>query len=491
MIELYCIRCGKKTEYTGAESYTCPVCGYKKHVGALDSESADMHSKAEFYLFDGQYFNALKMYEILLKKDDSDIMALYGAILSEYGAKYSDNYDGTYAFSCERTHSLSVYECEYYKRLKEKCSSELMETFDALIDEIAAEQEKNNQSYLESAPIEEAVDYRAEVKAADESLADDYISARDKYLEAERKEKEEAEARRLEAKERAEAAQKARERRAMAEAEREKKKKKLIRISCAALAAIVLCALCFTLVIPQVRYSMAVSNAESGSYDAAARTFRSLGDFRDSRAQAEKYMFFGLKVSDTLYFGAYEQDANEGNGKEDIEWIVIGTDDATVTLMSKKVLDCIPYDEVKTKPSYWNSSSLRSWLGESFAPAAFSEKELSLIAERTNTNPDNEEYKTLGCEDTQDKVWILSLDEAAALPEDTLQAIPTVYALTRGAYQKTGIEGTYFWLRSPGATQNQAAFVSHEGKITPRGSSVDYKSYGVRVCITVNKSVIE
>ncbi len=491
MIELYCLKCARKIEYTGAGVVVCPVCGHKKHVVALDAESADMHSKAEFYLCDGQYFNALKMYEILLKRDESDATALFGAILAEYGAKYTDNYDGTYTFSCERTQAISVYESAYYKRLLETENKELLCDCKKVIDDISAEQEKNNKSYLDTAPVDEQRDYRAEAKATDENLADDYLSARDKYLEAERKEKEEAEARRFLAAERAVAAQKARERRAALEAEREKKKKLIIRISCAAMAVIILGVLAFTLLIPQIRYSLACSDMEAGKYDAAAKTFRALGGFRDSEIFADKYKLYGLDMSDTLYFGKYEQDANEGNGKEDIEWVVIGTDEYTVTLMSVKVLDCVPYDEKKTKPSYWNTCSLRTWLNEDFALSAFSERERSAISEKTNKNPNNDEYKTLGCEDTSDKVWALSLEEANALPPELLSGVPSAYAIARGVYQKDGFEGTYFWLRSPGSTQNQAAFVSYEGKITPRGSSVDYQSYGVRACITLTKGIIE
>ncbi len=491
MIELYCFKCAGKIEYTGDESYICPVCGYEKYIGKIDRESAEMHAKAEYYLFDGEYFNALKMYEILLKKDAGDFGAYYGAILSEYGAKYTDNYDGTYVFSCERTQSESVYESEYYKKLCETAPADILEKYKTVIECIAAEQEKNNRTYLESAPVEENRDYRAEAKAADESLADDYISARNRYLEAERQEREAAEERRREAKERADAAQKARDRRAALEAKKEKRKKLIMRLCCAAMAVLILGVLAFTLVIPQIRYSIACSSVESGEYDSAARVFRSLGNFRDSKILADKYKLYGLKEKDMLYFGKYEQDANEGNGAEDIAWIVISTDESTVTLMSERVLDCIPYDEVKTKPSYWNTCSLRKWLNEEFAESAFSEKEFAAIAERENQNPGNEEYKTLGCENTYDKVWVLSTDEAKALPEDIVKGVPTAYAVIRGVYQKAGFEGTYWWLRSPGSTQNQAAFVSYESKITPRGSSVDYSSYGVRICITVNKTVIE
>ena len=491
MIELYCLRCKSKIEYTGEGTHLCPVCKQERQVGALDAESGEMHAKAEFYLSDGQYFNALKMYEILLKRDGTDTNALFGAVLSEYGANYTDNYDGSYTFTCERTHSLPVWEYGHCKKLFETADEAFLSYCKPIIDLIAEQQKKNNLAYLENAPVENSRDYRAEARASDEGLAEDYISARDKYLEVQKKEKEAAEARRLEAKERLEAAERARERRAELEKKKAKTKKNIIRIACAAVVLVLLCVLSFTFIIPEIRYGAALSNIESGNFDAAAKVFRALGSYKDSEALADKYRLFGLEVSDTVSFGKYEQDANKENGCEAIEWIVIQADESTITLISKQVLDCVPYDETKTKPSYWSSCTLRDWLGSDFASTAFSESELSLIAERANENPDNDEHKTLGCETTRDKVWVLSLDEALALDGDTLAATPTAYALARGAYQKKGYDGTNFWLRSPGATQNQAAYISYEGKIVSRGSDVNYKNYGVRVCITVNKSVIE
>lgn len=492
MAELYCFRCGEKIKYAGGGSFTCAHCGYVKYMRECDSETLDLHSKAEFYLYDGQYFNALKMYEILLKKDGGDYAACFGALLSEYGARFEDKHDGSFVFLCERTQSTGVYESEYYKKLCEITPSEVLSAYGEIIENIDQEQKKNNEQYLATAPIDEERDYRKEAQSADEELADDYLSARERYLEAERKEREEAEQRRLEAKERAEAAQKARENRALLEAARAKKKKKIIVASGVVLALALLIVLVFTLIIPAVRYGLAQDDIAAGNYDAAARTLRELGDFSDSKMLADKYRLYGLKAGESVIFGEYEQDGNAGNGKEDIEWIVLKSDDSTVTLMSKYVLDCVKYHENKDKPSYWSEASLRKWLNEDFLNTAFSDAEQAFICEIENQNPNNDEHKTVGGETTLDRVYILSIDEVKAyVGEDIILGVPTAYAISRGTYQKDGFEATYWWLRSPGATQNNAAFVSYEGKLTTRGSNVDYSSYGVRVCVTLTKAEIK
>lgn len=492
MADLYCFRCGEKIKYMGKGLLECAHCTCKKQVRECDAETLDLHSKAEFYLCDGQYFNALKMYEILLKKDAGDYMACFGALLSEYGAKYEDKHDGSFVFMCERTQATGVYESEYYKKLCDIAPSEVLLAYGEIIENIDVEQKKNNEQYLATAPIDEERDYRKEAQSTDEELADDYISARDRYLEAERKEREEAEQRRLEAKERAEAAQKARENRALLEAAKAKKKKKIIVWSSAVLVLALAVALVFLLLIPAIRYGMAKDAIAEGNYDGAARILRDLGDFGDSRSLLAKYRLYGLDSADIIIYGEYEQDGNAGNGKEDIEWIVLRSDDSTVTLMSKYVLDCVKYHENKDKPSYWSESSLRRWLNEDFLDTAFTDAEAALICEKENTNPNNDEHKTVGGDNTIDRVYILSIDEVSEyVGEDIILGVPTAYAVSRGTYQKDGFEGTYWWLRSPGATQNNAAFVSYEGKLTTRGANVDYSSYGVRVCVTLKKTVIE
>ena len=49
-------------------------------------------------------------------------------------------------------------------------------------------------------------------------------------------------------------------------------------------------------------------------------------------------------IGSTVLFGAYEQDNNSNNGKEKIEWTIIDKFDNELLLLSKNVLDVIPYD---------------------------------------------------------------------------------------------------------------------------------------------------
>lgn len=50
------------------------------------------------------------------------------------------------------------------------------------------------------------------------------------------------------------------------------------------------------------------------------------------------------QIGDYIYFGVYEQDNDEENGKEKIEWIVIDKSDNKLFVISKYVLDCQVYN---------------------------------------------------------------------------------------------------------------------------------------------------
>ena len=492
LTELYCSKCGEKIKYTGEGAHICRVCGYKKYYRDSDAQTLELYSKAEYYQRDEQYFNALQMYEIIIKQDESDYTAYFGAILAEYGVKYQNTHDGNFIFLCERTHSDSIYDSEYYKRLKETAPTEVMAEYDIVIAQIYEQQKKNNEAYLASAPVEEAKDYRAEARHTDEVLSDDYLAAREKYLERERLEQDEADKKRQEAKAREEAAQKARENRALLAKKREKRKKTAIITAMAVVALTLVTLLTVFLIVPMIKYSVAVSDIEKGDYDSAARTLRSISWYADSKELLSKYSFYGLDTGDTVIFGEYEQDGVGSAAGEYIEWIVLSSDGESVTLMSKYVLDCVMYHEDKDYPAYWETSSVRQWLNSEFFDAAFSDEEAAMIMTVHNTNPDNTKCGTKGGNATDDRVYLLCIDEVKELvSEEQLYALPTAYALSRGVYTKTGYNATYWWLRSPGSSQNSAAKVSYEGKIDERGSSVNFTSYGVRPVITIKKAVSE
>ena len=88
-----------------------------------------------------------------------------------------------------------------------------------------------------------------------------------------------------------------------------------------------------------------------------------------------------LTVGNVVTFGHYEQDADESNGPEPIEWIVLDVQDGKALLLSKYVLDAKPYYTEGTDIT-WETCTLRTWLNNYFLNNASSQEQIdSAVAE--------------------------------------------------------------------------------------------------------------
>ncbi len=169
------------------------------------------------------------------------------------------------------------------------------------------------------------------------------------------------------------------------------------------------------------------------------------------------------KVGDIITFGAYEQDGDE-SAKEPIEWKILAISDNKALVISDKVLDVKKYNEEKTDVT-WETCSLRTWLNNDFMAEAFDDAEKEQIAEVTVTTEDNAINGADGGNDTNDKLFLLSLEEVyeyyGTSFEVARKAAPTAYAESNGV---SGYDNrAYWWLRTPGSTSNQACIVNRGG----------------------------
>ena len=191
-------------------------------------------------------------------------------------------------------------------------------------------------------------------------------------------------------------------------------------------------------------------------------------------------------LGNTVKFGHYEQDGDATNGKEDIEWIVLAEDGDKYLLVSKYGLDCCAY-HTSFADITWADCSLRAWLNNDFLNAAFSAKEQTGIVTSDVDNSKSQGYSgwsTNGGSNTQDKVFLLSYAEAWYYfsTDATRKCAPTNYAIKQGAYTYSSYKADgratgWWWLRSPGHHQNDAAFVRSDGSrnyhdVTYGGGSV-------------------
>lgn len=192
-------------------------------------------------------------------------------------------------------------------------------------------------------------------------------------------------------------------------------------------------------------------------------------------------------VVDTVTLGSYEQDGDVSDGAEPIEWIVLAKEDGRALLLSKYALDCRPYNDDWDDVT-WATCDLRSWLNGEFYEAAFSAGEQALVAESDLTNADNEEYGTPGGADTQDRVFLLSIDEVGQyLPTDENRVcLLTAQAVANGALAFGDTGKCDWWLRSPGGVSRGAAGVYSDGYVCSSGWGVDYDDFAVRPALWVN-----
>ena len=150
-------------------------------------------------------------------------------------------------------------------------------------------------------------------------------------------------------------------------------------------------------------------------------------------------------------------------------------------LISDQIIDAQPYNSGSTT---WENSSLRSWLDETFKTTAFSAAEQGSIKRTDNENNPNPDYNnTDGGFDTENYLYLLSIDEArntAYFQDDNSRAASmTSYVDARG------LNSAYWWLRSPGRFNSYAAGVDPSGSVNSNGYDV-YFIYGVRPVFNLN-----
>ena len=225
-----------------------------------------------------------------------------------------------------------------------------------------------------------------------------------------------------------------------------------------------------------------------------------------------------------LVFGRYEQDNNTENGKEPIEWVVLEENEKGRLVISRYILDCVPFNN-KYEDVTWETCSLREWLNNDFLNEAFSKAEQTLIPK---VHLKNSGVEMPGGNDTEDQIFCLSLEEVAKYYEVELDkyaffgfckeliTLPTEYAKANGlhtfrakdcidepigdeywmdgyapkGYQAsiTDLTGTYWWLRTMGWDSDACAVFPH-GYVGPHyESGVSSGGYGVRPVIWIGEA---
>jgi len=170
-------------------------------------------------------------------------------------------------------------------------------------------------------------------------------------------------------------------------------------------------------------------------------------------------------------------------------WRVLDMLDDKALIMTEDVLEARPYYNTLTDMT-WETSTLRKYLNGRFYNA-FSLEERALIIETVVRNPDNLWFGTEGGNDTADKVFLLSLEEADQYFGGSGDYLNEVRQGENEWFVSNAYDGDrvatysdrsygYWWLRSPGGVCNRAAYVYYDGQVSVYGTSVSLTNIGVR-----------
>jgi len=360
---------------------------------------------------------------------------------------------------------------------------------DALAEECLEEAEKSRKDAVYAGAkskmtANKITEYEAAIKMFETISgwrdADELIYASQKEIE---KLKAKAEADRLE-----------RERQAQiraAQAEKARKRNKKIAMIATPIVCVFIAFLIVlnAVIIPTSKYNAAMKLYNDGKYTEAISAFEALDGYRDSTTQIDKCgsalngaeawnTIKNIKVGDTYKFGSYEQDNNTSNGKEEIEWQVLAKEGTKILVISKYALDCKQYNTSYTSVT-WETCSLRTWLNGTFYDTAFGATQKAMIQKTTVSADKNPSYSTNPGNATSDNVFLLSITEVNKYfsSNEARKCVPTAYAIAQGAYTSSsytvgGKATCWWWLRSPGSSQDYAASVSLVGSVRSFGGLV-------------------
>ena len=173
----------------------------------------------------------------------------------------------------------------------------------------------------------------------------------------------------------------------------------------------------------------------------------------------------------------------------DIEWMVLDETEDSMLLITKTAIEAKMYNEEPDKGTVWEECTLRQWLNGDFFSSAFSSSEQNRINLTHLENADNPSKGTEAGNDTDDHVFLLSVDEAKKY-FDSDEARKTTLVID-GKMKISVNYGAYcqWYLRTPGSFNDMAAIVDYNGVVSERGISawINNNTIGVRPAIWVKK----
>ena len=177
-------------------------------------------------------------------------------------------------------------------------------------------------------------------------------------------------------------------------------------------------------------------------------------------------------------------------------WIVLERRNGKALLLSEDIIEKRAYND-KFIPVTWETCAMRKYLNGEFLERFLPEEQTRIALTRCE-NPDNTwgrtrgvPFGTPGGNPTDDRVFLLSIEEilryfpGLKLYKDD-DGDEWSYELDERLAAKLNGSGSWWWLRSPGLNQRNAAYVRLDGDVTLGGLYVGHASGGVRPALWIN-----
>ncbi len=216
----------------------------------------------------------------------------------------------------------------------------------------------------------------------------------------------------------------------------------------------------------------------------------------NSSSEADSYQAKAGYKTNTVYWFKYEK----------IKWLILSNTDGKAFLLSELQLDSQSYQNIDlssestdyqgnkntnaVSQNNYKFSSIRSWINQEFYNTAFSSKEKGLISTTTvkngtDTVRDSDQDKSFVCDDTNDKLFLLSYKDCTSSYLSDYSAKGSDYSLSQGLSNYVSDGTVYYasyWMRSPASYAGEARIMDssvyqYEVKAT---------KMGVRVACNIN-----
>lgn len=147
-------------------------------------------------------------------------------------------------------------------------------------------------------------------------------------------------------------------------------------------------------------YKEAVKLQKAGKLEEAHKIFYDINEYQDSAerlVEIEETVLRDANIGDSVKIGAST-------------WVILDKQEDKVLCIKKKPISNIVYN-INDSEVTWETSQLRNYLNSEYIKDKFCEEEIAKIELTDVTTTDNTKYKTKGGNLTQDKLYILSLEE--------------------------------------------------------------------------------